>query len=359
MVLAEVGQEDDRKVAAFIAVGIVAPVAALFALAVGSSAFAQEKREQTLDLLRLTYLLPGQVLVGKVTALLRITLPFVAFLLPLLVVHFWFDGILPGYAGVTIIAVFAVSFFFGSVGLFYSLVGSTPMRAAFPAVATFLYIVAGPAFLPIAFTFESEGIGIGAALGWVVVYAPVLVLVGRANIERLLVVIAIVGVWCGAVIISPEVTGVEFVPAAIHPIALVIMSVAVGVDIGSEQAQLVVATVVGITLLVGAGAIFLTGATALIAHPPENRSSGPSSPAVAAALSFVLPGMGQLYLGRSTRAALIMVVSVLLACGFGLANIAAGIDAYTIARRQRDKLLAKQPRESADGAVEDAPGDER
>ena len=58
-------------------------------------------------------------------------------------------------------------------------------------------------------------------------------------------------------------------------------------------------------------------------------------------MSLVIPGLGQLYAGRSTRGAVIMVVSVILLFGFGTANIAAAIDAYLLAAREREAMVAQ------------------
>lgn len=72
-------------------------------------------------------------------------------------------------------------------------------------------------------------------------------------------------------------------------------------------------------------------------------SDPPKNPIVAAILSFLLlGGVGQIYLGQQKKGIILIVVTVLLYCAFGLGviiNILGAIDAYMLA----DKLQKGQP----------------
>ena len=61
--------------------------------------------------------------------------------------------------------------------------------------------------------------------------------------------------------------------------------------------------------------------------------AGPS-PLLAAVISFLLPGLGQLLAGQTTKGATLLVVAVCTGCGGGLFNIVLAIDAYAIAKRR-------------------------
>ena len=72
-------------------------------------------------------------------------------------------------------------------------------------------------------------------------------------------------------------------------------------------------------------------------------SDPPKNPIVAAILSFLLlGGVGQIYLGQQKKGIILIVVTVVLYCAFGLGvifNILGAIDAYMLA----DKLQKGQP----------------
>lgn len=72
-------------------------------------------------------------------------------------------------------------------------------------------------------------------------------------------------------------------------------------------------------------------------------SDPPKNPILAAVLSFILfGGVGQIYLGQQKKGIILIVVTVLLYCAFGLGviiNILGAIDAYMLA----DKLQKGQP----------------
>ena len=77
--------------------------------------------------------------------------------------------------------------------------------------------------------------------------------------------------------------------------------------------------------------------------PMVQPSAPPKDPVIAAVLSFfLLGGAGQLYLGQQKKGILLMVVTVVLYCAFGLGliiNIVGAYDAYVVG----NKLKMGQP----------------
>ena len=73
---------------------------------------------------------------------------------------------------------------------------------------------------------------------------------------------------------------------------------------------------------------------AIQTQPPSNivQPNG-TSPVVAAIVSFILPGVGQMMAGQTMKGLVILGVSVFTGCLAGLVNIGAAIDAYIIAQK--------------------------
>lgn len=67
---------------------------------------------------------------------------------------------------------------------------------------------------------------------------------------------------------------------------------------------------------------------------PQNPAK---SPALAACLSLVVPGLGQLYLGQVFKAVWVFTGSAALCFGFGLCNLLAALDAHGVARRIQEQ----------------------
>ena len=60
----------------------------------------------------------------------------------------------------------------------------------------------------------------------------------------------------------------------------------------------------------------------------------PPSPFLCALASAVWPGAGQLWLGQSVKGKVIMAGAVVTCCGFGLFNLLAAVDAWSLARKR-------------------------
>ncbi|MDP2305161.1 MAG: hypothetical protein Q8P18_03960 [Pseudomonadota bacterium] len=58
------------------------------------------------------------------------------------------------------------------------------------------------------------------------------------------------------------------------------------------------------------------------------------SPAIAAILSFLVPGAGQMYAGQTVKGVTLMLVAFVTCFGFGTLNVLAGVDALLIAQRK-------------------------
>lgn len=73
------------------------------------------------------------------------------------------------------------------------------------------------------------------------------------------------------------------------------------------------------------------------APPPAPASLAPTSPdpILAALLSLVLPGVGQIMAGQAAKGAVMLVIAVLTCAFGGLFNLLAAVDAYLIAQRKK------------------------
>ena len=78
-----------------------------------------------------------------------------------------------------------------------------------------------------------------------------------------------------------------------------------------------------------------------VARPAPNFTEAPPAPVVAppnvwlaALLSFLLPGVGQLYAGQTVKGVVLLVVSIGTCFGGGLLNFVAALDAFLIAQRK-------------------------
>ncbi|MFZ5481365.1 MAG: hypothetical protein ACOZNI_31685 [Myxococcota bacterium] len=78
-------------------------------------------------------------------------------------------------------------------------------------------------------------------------------------------------------------------------------------------------------------------------QPPAPPAEPPNA-MVAALLSFVIPGLGQLYLGQPAKGAVLVGIGLVTGCGvgsFGILNLVVAIDAYLLAERKgRGEALA-------------------
>lgn len=71
----------------------------------------------------------------------------------------------------------------------------------------------------------------------------------------------------------------------------------------------------------------------VFSEPREPPPEGAPSPGLAAAMSAVLPGVGQMYAGQILKGSAILFVCVFTCSGGGLFNIIAAIDAFLVCRR--------------------------
>ncbi len=317
--------------------------ACIFSLAIGSSVFAQEKREQTLDLLKLTYMSPWEIVSGKLSAVWRLALCFSAWVLPAGLAAGLMDEDLPllGAVGSCVAMVVGLTFV-GAVGVFYSLVAESPMRAAFPSVSTFIYVSTFMFMWPMVFFQDEDAIPFCLLIGWSLVFVPPLLIVVRTAPRRLLPGGVMLGVWAAMVLVLGLSAKESLVLFGVSPFVLLNASVLLFTEnSGSDMAGTLV---LGGVLLVWATVFFIWASMALLdeVSTPETVESG--DPALAALLSGVIPGAGQVYLGEMGRGAVIMVVSMLLGCGLGLANVAASVDAYKLATRAREVRRATESR---------------
>jgi TM2 domain-containing membrane protein YozV len=70
---------------------------------------------------------------------------------------------------------------------------------------------------------------------------------------------------------------------------------------------------------------------------PEIVADAPNA-TVAALLSLLVPGLGQLYLGQGQKGTVLVIAGLITGCGlgsFGILNLICGIDAWFLAERKR------------------------
>jgi len=342
---------DDAFGVVLVGINVVLFAFSVFTLSVGASAFAQEKHEQTLELLNLTFLRPSQVVLGKMVAVVRLWLYGVALVTPSLVVAAFMEDSL-GWPVVVFpqVALLVVLLFFGAMGTFYSLVSDSPMRAALPAIGTFLYISLPLVWWPmLLMKGETEGIGLALALGFMVVWAPMLVLVARANPRRVMFGFLWVGLWTLGVLLVPVVADPEVVLVALNPFAVQTTSVLLW-KANESNRSVVVGGMSGLGFLATGTGIFLWGAARLLEDAQTVGPSSEASPAVACVLGGLIPGMGQIYVGRSLRGVVmivgyvVFVILVILGALIGgpavglmvlLGHVVGAVDGYRVAHQVR------------------------
>ncbi len=311
--------------------------ACIFCLAIGANAFAQEKREQTLDMLRLTYMRPWEILIGKMGAVWRMSGLFVVLALPPALIMGIASDRFPVVAfWIPLAAMVLGMTFVGSVGTFYSLVSSTPMRATMPSVANFLYTSAMLFAWPMIF-FQDENAGpIALIIGWGLIFIPPLIFVSRAAPDKVPVGGMLAGVWatiglCGFLFDEPVV--MVFCSNIFFLVNASTIFFAEG-GTGAEGV-LLLGLCAGTVLVLLSSAFFLWAASVLLESSVDTESVEADDPMRAAGLSLLLPGAGQLYLGHSKRAGIIMAVATMTLCLLGLINLAAAADAWRLATEQR------------------------
>lgn len=299
---------DDMQVVVMIGINVVLFAFSVFTLSVGASAFAQEKHEQTLELLNLTFLKPWQVVAGKMVAVLRLWLYAVALISPTLVVTTLLsDRISIGAIVAPQVTLLVLMLFLGAMGTFYSLVAESPLRAALPAIGTFLYIALPLVWWPLLMIRgESKGIGLALALGYLVVWTPMLLLVARNQPRRVIVGFVLVGLWTLGVVVLPAFTQSEVMLVALNPFAVQTTSVLSFVTNESNE-SVVVGTLAGVVYFLSGAGIFLWAAARLL---EDTQPWDSESPVVAALLSALIPGTGQIYVGRSVRGAVVIIAYV-------------------------------------------------
>lgn len=322
---------------------IIMSTMVLMCIAVGANAFAQEKREQTLDLLRLTKLTPWDIVVGKSVSILRLVLIFIAAIQPgmwasLLVL----EQVNLGLLLFPTLGLVLVGFFVGALSMFYSLVSATPMHAALPSVALIFYVSA-PMYLWPMLVFQHEDfLLVCLLLGWSLVFVPPMLLIARARPAAMPVGMTIVGGWVAMVLVMPlflEQFLVPFTPSLIFLMANTFL-LALG-DSPNVDEHLIAGGFGASQVLVTMVYYLWAAVTLFDARLEGLASEEEESPKLAALLSAVIPGAGQIYLGHSVRGGVIMTLSMLFVCCAGLANIAAAIDAHRLASDLRERRRAR------------------
>ncbi|MDP2315070.1 MAG: hypothetical protein Q8P41_19375 [Pseudomonadota bacterium] len=69
-------------------------------------------------------------------------------------------------------------------------------------------------------------------------------------------------------------------------------------------------------------------------HVPVVVAVAPPNPVLAALISAILPGAGQIYAGQTVKGVLLLVVAFFTCFGGGLFNVLAAVDALLIAQRK-------------------------
>lgn len=355
---ATVVDQHDKDDAIIVGLMIVQFLALLYALAFGSGAFAQEKREQTLDLLRLTHLRPREILLGKLAGIVRLALGFTLVVLPPLAVCVAVDRdtqwpvLLSVPMGLLLTMVFV-----GAVSMFWSLQASTPLRAALPAVGTLLYLCLGIFMWPLLIFQDDDAIPISVVIGWLGIFGPVLFFLARSGQREFSIGATLVAVWsCIGVFAGFAVEEAEWGLLAVHPFGLEALTFFLFNEDQRESAG--IALIVGTGLLSLASGIFLWASTVLLDRQSSFDDEGAGdSPIAALWLGLLLPGAGHIYLGELKKGLLFLCLSPLVLCGLGILNIISAVHAYQIAddRRTARRLAAEIQRDRR-RALRPAPG---
>lgn len=325
-------------------------VAGLFAMAVGSSAFAQEKRENTLELLTLTAMRPREIVLGKLVSLARVWGYLCLVMAPSLAAAVVVEGddVLLAALPLPFLTLGVAVLFIGSVGLFYGVVATTPLRAAFPSVATFIYVIMGIIWWPmlvlqaLSGSFSEEVLfGLAAMIGWMMLFTPMLVLLARHELSRVWMPASWALVWCLLMLVLAVAQDGPWVVFGLHPFALVGSSVFMFIREGSNDEMLYVA-LVGSVMLGLAALVFLRGASEMLeaiarGGPREEHQSKRA----AMVLSLLLPGAGQLYLGRTKRGAALMLGAMFTLSLGGLLNVIAAVDAWRLGGHLEEERRAR------------------
>jgi ABC-type transport system involved in multi-copper enzyme maturation permease subunit len=317
-------------------------LALLYALAFGSGAFAQEKREQTLDLLRLTHMRSGSILFGKLAGVLRIALGFALVVLPPLAVCVALDRDTQWPVLLAVPVALTISMIFvACVSMFWSLNANSPLRAALPAVGTMLYLCLGIFMWPLLIFQDDDAIPISVAIGWLGIFGPVLFLLARANQRDFSIGASLVAGWCtAAVLCGFAVSDAEWSLLAIHPFGLEALSFLLFNEDPRNGAAW--ALVVGAGLLLFASAIFLWASTVLLDRQSALQDEGTrDNPIVALWLGLLLPGAGHIYLGELKKGLLYLCLGPLILCGLGIVNLISAVQAYQIADERRTARRAR------------------
>jgi hypothetical protein len=334
---------------AMVGFNIIFFAASIYTLALGAGAFAQEKREQTLDLLRLTYMRPLSIFLGKMVSVWRLYLFTLALILPGLVVAlvrsdrapYAFGGSEDLFLGALLLPpiLFVVMSFFGAMGVFYSLVSSTPIRAAFPSVATYLYISTMMFMWPMLIFQSEKAVPLSIAIGWGLLFVPVLAFVARTNFWKALVLGGGVLLMLGLQLLLAVAINEESAMLGTNPFVFASATLL----LHERDALGMLAS--GVSLYLSSTVLFAVAAVFLLQSQSLGEEQGEENEWVAALLSLLMPGAGQFYLGDHKRGAILLIGSLLLGCLAGLANIAAAIDAYKLARaRQAQRRLQETMR---------------
>ena len=285
---------DDLILLGLIAVG----GGSVYALALGASAFVEERRARSLDLLQLTLLRPHQIVLGKLAVLAR---PWLYFVLGLLVILFAYAQVEPAaawwwVAPVVLLAMTTVVAFFGAVGLFYSAASSSILQAAIPAVATFLFVMTLPVWyeLFVDARFGARYLNLFLmVLGLLAVLAPMWALVARHDPGRAARALGWATPWAALALFGPELVPllIDDTPHEVHmhlwpPFWMVESLLTIDRSGAQESLRGVLTACYGCAVFLGMSAIALKLTTALFERP--NPNEGLRGPLLSAALATLL-----------------------------------------------------------------------
>lgn len=337
----------DKDDAYIVGLLIVQFLALLYSLAFGAGAFAQEKREQTLDLLRLTRLRPLQVVLGKLAGIARIAVGFCLIILPPLVVCVALDRDTPWPVLLSVPIGFIITMVFvAAVSMFWSLQASTPLRAALPAVGTILYLCLGVFLWPLLIFQDDDAIPISVAIGWLAIFGPVLFFLARASQRHFSIAASLVAAWCCVVVLAGfPIEDTEWALLTVHPFGLEALTFIFFND-NAPQRGAGIALIIGPVLLLFASAIFLWSSSVLLDRQSSlDDANTRDNPIAALWLGLLLPGAGHLYLGELRTGMLYLFLSPLVLCGLGIVNVISAVQAFKIADERRSARKAEAERQ--------------